>query len=165
MNETMDMRGQLTLLLSDRAGQVIYQQEYKNRIVTSGRKLVAEMFSGQFSGAPPAAVSHMAVGSGDAAAADGDAALAAQRGGRKAISSAKLTTFNETQSGGVVVQRVRASLQAVFDFNEANDPAVPLREAGIFNADTAGVMYNRVVFEPVTKTDAFRLTLLWEVVF
>ena len=164
MNETMDMRGQLTLLLNDRAGQVIYQQEYKNRIVTSGRKLVAEMFSGQFSGAPPTAVSHMAVGSGDAAAADGDASLATQRGGGKAISRAKLTTFNETQpSGGV--QRVRVSLQAVFDFNEANDPAVPLREAGVFNADTGGVMYNRVVFEPVTKTDAFRLTLVWEVTF
>ena len=164
MNETMDMRGQLTLLLSDHTGEVVFQQKYKNRIVTSGRKLVAEMFSGQFGGAPPAAVSHMAVGSGDAAAADGDAALAAQRGGRKAISSAKLTTFNETQPSGVV-QRVRVSLQAVFDFNEANDPAVPLREAGVFNADTGGVMYNRVVFEPVTKTDAFRLTLLWEVVF
>ena len=61
--------------------------------------------------------------------------------------------------------RIRVSLQAVFDFNEANDPAVPLREAAIFTAAAGGVMYNRVVFEPVTKTDAFKLTLLWDVIF
>jgi hypothetical protein len=26
-------------------------------------------------------------------------------------------------------------------------------------------MYNRVVFQDVTKTDAFKLTLLWDIVF
>jgi hypothetical protein len=61
--------------------------------------------------------------------------------------------------------RLRVTLQTVFDFAEANDPSVPLREAGIFTAETGGVMYNRVVFEPVTKTNAFRLTLFWEIIF
>jgi hypothetical protein len=102
----------------------------------------------------------MAVGTGANAPADTDAALQAQRSDRKAITSNVLTQFLD--SG---VSRIRVSLQAVFDFNEANDPAVPLREAAIFTAAAGGVMYNRVVFEPVTKTDAFKLTLLWDVIF
>jgi hypothetical protein len=40
-----------------------------------------------------------------------------------------------------------------------------LREAGIFTAVSGGVMYNRVVFDAVTKTNAFKLTLLWDITF
>ena len=54
-------------------------------------------------------------------------------------------------------------LTALLDFGAANDPAVPLREAGLFN--DANVLYSRVVFQPVTKTDTFQLTLIWEIVF
>ena len=64
-----------------------------------------------------------------------------------------------------MVKRTRLTLTAVFDFGEANDPATPLSEAAIFTAATAGVMYNRVVFAPVTKTNAFKLTLFWDIVF
>ena len=63
-----------------------------------------------------------------------------------------------------VVRRVRVTLKTVFDFNEANGTD-PLREAGIFNAATGGVMYNRVVFDPVSKTNAFKLTLIWDITF
>ena len=52
----------------------------------------------------------------------------------------------------------------MFDFGDANG-AEPFREAGIFTAENGGVMYNRVVFDAVTKTDAFKLTLLWDIVF
>jgi hypothetical protein len=62
------------------------------------------------------------------------------------------------------VLRVRASVKAVFDFNEANGTA-PLREAAIFTAAAGGVMYNRVVFDAVTKTNAFQLTMLWDITF
>ena len=102
----------------------------------------------------------MAVGEGSDPAADGDTALQTQRGDRNPISSTNISVVSE---GGV--DRVHVSLEAVFDFDQVNDAATPLREAGIFTADTGGVMYNRVVFEPVTKTNAFRLTLLWDVIF
>jgi hypothetical protein len=154
------MRGQVTLQLTDNAGRVVYQQRCANRIVTSGRRLVSEMFTGQFSGAPPVPVSHIAVGSGGTAPSDADAALEAQRGVRNAI-----TNVTQAQFLDAGVMRLRATLQTVFDFDQANNPSVPLREAGIFTAETGGVMYNRVVFEPVTKTNAFRLTLFWEIIF
>jgi hypothetical protein len=160
MIEAIEMVGTLTLLLSDKDGRVVQQQRLHNHIVTSGRNLVAELFSGKFAGADPAPVSHMAVGEDATAAGDGDTALAAQRGDRKQISSVDVST---ALIAGI--NRVRVSLQAVFDFNEANDPVNPLVEAGIFTAPTDGVMYNRVVFAPVTKTEAFKLTLLWDVIF
>ena len=97
----------------------------------------------------------------------GGSQLLAQRGGRKPFTEVTYTDFDEPVpgGGGAVVRRVRASVTAVFDFGEANDTTTPLREAGIFNAATGGVMYNRVVFEPVTKTNSFKLTLLWDIVF
>lgn len=159
MNERQEMRGRLTLRVSDGEGRTLYERPHKNRIVTSGRMLVAQLFGGVESGAAPAQVTHMAVGTNGTAAADADEALRAQRGGRKEIGEVHYEEFPE---GGVT--RVRARLTAEFDFDEANGNE-PLREAGVFNAAEDGVMYNRVVFEPVTKTEAFKLTLIWDIVF
>ena len=163
MDEKHTMSGFLTIRVSDREGRLIYEQPCKNRIVTGGRRMVAQMFGGVPSGTPPSKVSHMAVGEDGTAPADGDTGLRAQRGGRKPIGEVTYEEFDEPVAGGSI-RRIRARLTAEFDFGEANG-AEPLREAGIFNAATGGVMYNRVVFQDVTKTDAFKLTLLWDIVF
>jgi hypothetical protein len=163
MRESNDMRGALTVQLTNRQGALISAGHYKNRIVTSGRSLVAQLFGGIEGGVPPGRVTHMAVGTDAAAPSDADAALRAERAPRRAISSVDYSEITEG-SGANEVKRVRARLTAVFDFGDANG-AEPLREAGIFTAESGGVMYNRVVFEPVTKTDAFKLTLLWDIVF
>ena len=39
----------------------------------------------------------------------------------------------------------------------------PLQEAGLFTNDD--VMYNRVTFDTITKSDKFKLTLVWEITF
>jgi hypothetical protein len=163
MRESNDMRGALTVQITDRQGALVSTAQYKNRIVTSGRSLVAQLFGGTEGGVPPGRVTHMAVGTDATAPGDADAALKAERAPRRAISSVDYSEITEG-SGGGEVKRVRARLTAVFDFGDANG-AAPLREAGIFTAESDGVMYNRVVFEPVTKTDAFKLTLLWDIVF
>ena len=153
------MRGALTLRITDERGNVVMERQYKNRIVTSGRHLVAELFAGAPGGVPPTKVTHMAVGTDASAAADADKGLKAQRDKRKPIAS---VDYSEIMEAGV--QRVRARVTSIFDFADANGPE-PLREAGIFTAETGGVMYNRVVFDAVTKTNAFKLTLLWDIVF
>jgi hypothetical protein len=163
MRETVEMRGALTLQLTDRDGAIVHQAHYKNRIVTSGRTLVAQMFAGVSGGVPPSQVTHMAVGTDATLPTDVDSALKAERAPRIAISNVDYSEISEG-TGGNEVKRVRARLTAVFDFGDANGAAA-LREAGIFTAETDGVMYNRVVFEPVSKTDAFKLTLLWDIVF
>lgn len=165
MNEMMNMQGHLTLRLIDGEGNVVHQQQRHNRIVTSGRELVAQLFTGVSSGTPPAPISHMAVGTSNAASVDNQTALVAERSPRKAIAPTDVSysQFDEPGAGGAV-RRVRVRLQAVFDFGDANGTE-PLREAGIFNAATAGRMYNRVTFADVTKTNAFKLTLIWEITF
>jgi hypothetical protein len=163
MRETMDMKGVLTVRLVDRHG-IVAEKRFRNRIVTSGRQLVAQLFGGVTAGTPPANVTHMAVGTSATAPADNQATLGAERSPRKPITEVVYTEFDEPASGGGSVRRVRATLRAVFDFGEANGTD-PLREAGVFTAFTGGVMYNRVVFDAVTKTNAFQLTLLWDITF
>lgn len=163
MLEILDMKGRLSLALADRDGNIVYQRSHANRIVKAGRLLVAQLFGGVPGGTPPGQVTHMGVGTGPAAALDDQTDLAAPRLPRNPISPAVYSEIIETLPGGPV-QRVKASLQTVFDFGEANGPA-PLREAAIFTAAAGGIMYNRVVFDPVTKTDTFKLTLIWDILF
>lgn len=159
MQEGMDMKGQLTLIAVDREGRTIFQRTHRNRIVKAGRQLVAQLFGGVTAGTPPSKVTHMAVGTGASAETDDQTDLQAPRLPRKPITS---VTYADVIDSGV--KRVKATLQVVFDYADANGPT-PLREAGVFTAATAGTMYNRVVFDAVTKNDTFKLTLLWDVLF
>ena len=159
MHDTMDMTGRLTVQAHDRDGRLVMVRTQGNRIVSSGRRLVADLFAGQSSGQPRTPVSMIAVGSGDRPAADTDTALVAQRGAPTPLTSVSVAETTDAQ-GGV---RVRVSLTAKYAFGQANDPATPLREAGLLT--DAGVLYSRVVFKDVTKTDTFELTLLWEILF
>lgn len=164
MNEEMDMRGDVTLLLTDRGGRVVYESRHHNRIVKAGRDLVARLFAGTPSGAPPTRVTHMAVGTDGTPETDDQTALLKERPPRKTIEEVTYGDFTDASK----VKRVRVTLKAVFDFEEANSTdgnTDPLQEAGIFTAATGGVMYNRVTFKPVTKTNAFKLTLLWDITF
>jgi hypothetical protein len=177
--ERTDIRGAVTIELSDRSGAVIHRQQRDNRIVLTGRQLVARLFGGPpLSASPPPAgtpavpaatrVTHVGVGTNAGAVTDAQSALLAERPGRAAIVEVAYADFDEG-TAAAVVRRTRVSLSAVFDFNQAigtGGTNPPLREAALFTASGAtGVMYNRVTFDPVTKTNAFRLTLLWDIVF
>ena len=161
MTEQLDPRGHVTLRLTDRAGRIVDERRHRNRIVLSGRFMIAELFS-EATG-PPEPISHIGVGTDGTTPADDHEALLAPRGERREISERSVERLTE-RTREEELARVRVSLAAIFDFDDANGTE-PLREAASFNAEDNGVMYNRVVFEPVTKTDAFKLTLLWEVVF
>ncbi len=54
------------------------------------------------------------------------------------------------------------TLSSTFGYDDANGK---LTEAGIFNFDTHGVLYNRVVFPEISKTDKFTLSLIWKISF
>jgi hypothetical protein len=182
MRETMQMTGRVTVVLTDRDGNVVYERTHGNRIVRTGRQLVAQLFGGVAVGTPPGRVTHMGVGTGATAVNDDQTDLVNPRMPRNPITSvaygdvidsgggapmkrieATLQTVSDS-SGGAPVKRIEATLQAVFDYGEANG-ADALREAGIFTAATGGTMYNRVVFDPVTKTSSFKLTLFWKILF
>lgn len=158
MLETMNMQGRVRLLGQAADGRMLFDSSHANRIVRAGRELVAQRFAG-VAGTPPATVSHMAVGTGSAAASDDDTKLVAERA-RNAIATPTYSAIVDSTG----VKRIKVSLQTVFDFGEANG-ADPLREAAIFTAATGGTIYNRVVFDAVTKVNTFKLTLIWDIVF
>lgn len=158
MHETMNMQGRVRLIGETHDGRVVFDRSHANRIVQAGRQLVAQRFAG-VPGTPPAIVSHMGVGTDGTAPADGDVKLGAERS-RNPVAAPVYSAI--VDSAGV--QRIRVSLQTVFDFGEANG-ADPLREAAIFTAAADGTMYNRVVFDAVTKANTFKLTLIWDIVF
>jgi hypothetical protein len=159
MYERIDARGVLTVRLTDRAGRVCLEGRYGNRIVRSGRLMVAQQFA-PLAGTPvPGPIGFIGVGTDSTAAADAQTTLVAERL-RKPITSQRYEDFVDATGAA----RVRVVLTTLFDYNDANGSA-PLTEAGSFTAATNGVMYNRVVFPAVTKTNAFQLTLLWNVEF
>jgi len=158
MHETMNMQGLVRLIGVTRDGDVVLDRCHANKIVKAGRQLVAQRFAG-VPGTPPAVVSHIGVGTGSTAPADGDTKLVAERA-RNPIAAPVYSAI--VDAGGV--QRVKVTLQTVFDFGEANGTD-PLREAAVFTAASGGTMYNRVVFDAVTKANTFKLTLIWDIVF
>ena len=158
MQDILNMQGRVRLLLERPDGRLVLDRWHDNRIVKVGRQLVAQRFAG-VSGTPPAIVSHMAVGTGGDPVTDDQAALVAERA-RNPVAAPVYTEI--VDAGGI--KRIKVSLQTVFDFGEANG-AAPLREAGIFTAASGGTLYNRVVFDAVTKASTFKLTLIWDIVF
>jgi hypothetical protein len=158
MHETMNMQGRVRLIGETRNGRIVLDRTHANRIVKAGRQLVAQRFAG-VPGTPPPIVSHIGVGTGGTAPTDADAALVAERA-RNPVAAPVYSAI--VDAGGV--QRVKVTLQTVFDFGEANGTD-PLREAAVFTGPTGGTMYNRVVFDAVTKANTFKLTLIWDVVF
>jgi hypothetical protein len=154
MSEYIDPKGQLTIQIRDVAGSLVDTVSANNSIVLTGRDLVAKLFINQ----AIAPVSHVAVGTGNAATNPNLTAALGNQLFRKAVNAINPAQHLTTTQDG----KKKVTISCDLDFNEANGA---LTEAGLFNAANGGVMYNRVVFPPVNKTSDFKLTLIWEITF
>lgn len=153
LSDSIDMKGRLTLQKHNAKGELVEQVEANNSIVLSGRDLVAKLFINQ----PIDPISHVAVGTGTAAVDPANSRLQTELF-RKPINPIDPTQHLQPTSDN----KKKVTISAELDFNEANGA---LTEAGLFNAANVGVMYNRVVFDPINKSTDFKLTLIWEIVF
>ena len=160
MIDALDIKGRLTLRLHNAEGALVEETTANNAIMLSGRDLVAKLFLGEV--AKPAF--HIAVGSNSNPINVENTKLGDEKF-RKAVRAVVLAN-DLTVVGTGDDRRSRLVLSADLDFNEP-PAAAALTEAGIFTgADVNNsVMYNRVVFAPVNKTSAFKLTLVWELLF
>lgn len=160
--DALDMKGRLHIKLYARSGEIVQTVSEKNAIVIDGRDLVAKMFIGE----EIDPISHIGVGSsGDPVDPGADSALKAEVL-RKSILKTEIVEIEEAadpNTPNATVKRKRVTVSTDLDFNEGND--APLNEAGLFNAETGGIMYNRVVFPTINKTLEFKLTLVWEIIF
>ena len=141
LNDTPKANGALNIKLFDAAGQIKDERIIENLLVTTGLNWLAARAVGT-----PAAMSHMAVGSGVVAPALANTNLATELG-RAALtaqtSSLNVATFSCTFAAGVGTGAVT--------------------EAGIFNAGAAGTMLNRSVFPVINKGALDTMQINWTV--
>jgi hypothetical protein len=153
IQDTMDIKGSLTIQKRDLNNQLVEEIHANNTIVTSGRRLVAQLFSKDFKDTIKP-VSQIAIGGNDKAVSNDDQKLD-QEIFRKEI--------NPIKDSDLVVlpdKRIKLTITADLQAEEGNGE---LKEAALFNEDQ--VMYNRVIFKPINKTPDFTLTLIWEITF
>lgn len=139
--ETLKVTGDVFITLRNSDGSIKEQREIKNLVVTVGKQFIASRMV-----ASTTAMSHMAIGAGTTAAANGDTTLGSELG-RVALASSGA-------SGAVV------TYTASFP---AGTGTGAVTEAGIFNASSAGTMLCRTVFPIVSKGADDSLSITWQV--
>ena len=140
-NAALDAKGRLTLELFDEFGNLKETQEIKNVVVNNGLNYIAS----RMKDATATAMSHMAIGSDNTAAAAGNTALGTELG-RVALTST--VTSN--------------SVAYVGDFPAGTGTGAVV-EAGILNAGSGGTLLCRTVFSVVNKAAADTLKITWTV--
>lgn len=142
LHDTIKMTGDLKIVLTDENGQIKHEQEVKNLVVTVGKNLIAS----RLKDTTDAAMTHMAIGSGTTAAANGDTTLGTELG-RVSLTSTTVTNNN-------------VAYVATFP---AGTGTGAVTEAGLFNAGSSGTMLCRTVFSVINKGAADTLGITWTV--
>ena len=132
IEEGMSIKGSITLLLAKPTGEVEVVHK-DNIIVNGGFDFVADAIGN--SASRPGVMGWIAVGTGTSAAAATQTAM---------VTEIKRNAANYAHTAGTKVFTFTASYAA-------GDATGALTEAGVFNAASAGIMFDRVVF-PVVKS-------------
>lgn len=147
INDDLKLTGALTIAIND---EVV--QDTDNLVVTVGRQWVANRLKDTVSGGftQKGQMTHMAVGTDGTTAAAGNTTLGAEiSGGRNTLSTAGGTVSTNT-------------IQYVCTW-AAGDGTGAVKEAGIFNASSAGDMFARTDFPVVNKGADDSMTITWTV--
>jgi hypothetical protein len=144
--EKIQAAGQVSFVLTDENGNV-KQQGSKNLVVNPGLAFIVS----RMVNATADVMSHMAVGTGTAAAAAAQTALVSESA-RVALTSSTIVTTTVTND----------SAQYVATFGPGAGTAA-ITEAGIFNAASAGTMLARTVFPVINKGALDTLSLTWKI--
>ena len=136
LNDGLKLTGKLSIAIND---EVV--QEVPNLVVTAGKNYVADRIKNNST-----VMSHMAIGTGTAAAAAGNTALGSE--------SARTALTSSTVSSNEIVY---------VDTFAAGTGTGAITEAGIFNASSGGTMLCRTVFSVVNKGANDAMTITWTV--
>jgi len=145
IHDQIKMRGDVSIQLFDSNGNVKDDRKIHNMVVTAGKEFIAASMLKTTTNSP-AAMSHMAIGSDNTAAALANTALGTQLG-RVSLASA-------TVSGAVV------TYTATFPAGTGTGAVV---EAGILNASSSGTMLCRTVFDVVNKGADDTMSITWTI--
>ena len=142
LNDNLSATGKLKIELYDGFGCLKSSETVDNLVVATGLSFIAS----RMDGTSPAIMSHMAIGSGSAAAILANTTLGSELG-RVALFStsvaANAITYSASFGAGVGTGAIT--------------------EAGMFNAASAGTLLCRTVFSAVNKSAVDTLAITWVV--
>ena len=141
--ETLKAKGEVSIVLNREDGSV-ENIDINNLVVSSGLNFIVSRMKDTTLGA----MSHMELGTGTTAAANGNETLEA------AISGGRVSLTSTSVSGNQITY--------VASF-PAGTGTGAVTEAGIFNASSSGVMACRTVFPVVNKQAGDSMTVTWTV--
>ena len=149
-------KGRLTLVVSSQEGVPVACRRARNTVLRNGAGLIAKLFAG----APNTlAVNQVRVGFAREAASSEITALTAPEGN---ITAAQLSSAIDPEDFTIITNQPNAVKVVV---NATFKPTIELQdvsEAGLMAGD---VLYNQVVFEPVTFRPGQDVTFFWEIDF
>lgn len=142
--------GSLHILVKDSLGNTTYDVVVPNTVVNGGKAFIAQSLLKTTSNSP-AAMTHMALGTGVTAVAATQTALVTEAGTRSAVTptNTTVTTTNDT-------------VQYVATFAAGNATGA-ITEAGVFNAASAGTMLCRTLFSVINKGANDSMTITWRI--
>jgi hypothetical protein len=147
INESLNATGVVTAVLRDANNNIKMEQVTRNMVVTAGLNFIAGRLNNS---APPTPMSHMAIGSSSTAAALTDTTLGTEIGSGGRVSLAT--------TGGVISGKT-----ITFSASFGTSIVADVKEAGVFNAGTAGTMLCRTVFPTIPMLSGDTLTISWTV--
>ena len=142
LQEDLKMKGQLTIRVFDRDGNLKEAKNVPNLVVTVGKNYIASRMVGTSS----TVMGYMSIGTGTGTPAAGDTTLGTESY-RQALSSFTSSTNTVT---------------ATATFAAGNGTGA-ITEAGIFNASSGGTMLCRTTFPVVNKAAGDSIGITWTV--
>ncbi len=153
--EDLHIAGKLILRKVTLDDRLVEEVSVHNDITLAGRDLIARLFNKDNEAVEIHRVSKIQVGRSQAPFDSRQSALV-ERVGETPIS--RIEASEVLDGAG----RLRKMLRLIGELGE-DDCNDTLHEAGLFTEDN--VIYNRVTFGAVTKSEQFKLTLVWEIMF
>jgi len=145
MQENLKPTGRVKIVHTNAAGETIHEFEVPNLVTAAGKVHIAQKIKATTNS--PVSMTHMAIGTGTAAAVSGDTTLGTE-GGR--------VTLTDTVVG------VTNTVQYTATFGTSIGTGA-VTEAGIFNASSGGTMLCRTVFPVVNKAAGDTIAITWNV--
>jgi hypothetical protein len=150
------MKGRLAMVVRDAHGEIVAERKARNLVLRQGASIVAKLFSGA-SGS--SAITHVQVGFARESATPETTALTPPE---VTVPAAALRTDLPPTSFAIVADQPGAIKVLV---NATFRPTVELRDVSEAGLMAGTVLYNQVVFEPVTFRPGQDVTFFWEVDF
>jgi hypothetical protein len=140
LQEDLKVKGELAIVVRDSLGNIKQSLHVPNLVVSVGKTYIASRMVGTSS----TVMSHMSIGTGTATPTVGDTTLGTEAG------RVALSTFTSSSN----------SVTATATF-PAGTGTGAITEAGIFNANSSGVMMCRTTFPVVNKAAGDSIAITW----